>query len=605
MHFVLSEKKKEFLLGNEAIVRGALEAGVNVATTYPGTPSSEIGNTFAKIAKQAGIYFEYSVNEKVALETAAGAAFCGARSIVSMKHYGANVALDSLLPLVYFGSPFVLVVTDDPGCWSSVQTEQDSRWISRMGFIPTLEPADAQECKEFVVKAFEIAETYKIPVMIRMTTRVCHTRGVVTLGKIKKREGEWKFVKDYDWFLSSSSNTVRHHREVLEKIEKIREEVSEKDEFNVIEGGSGKMGIITSGVCYSYVKEALRDLNVNLPLLKIGMSYPLPEDKIAEFLSKVDEVLIVEEIEPIIEGEVRKIMATYGIQTRIHGKDLLPRCGEMTLDDVFGVLSKLLGREEEVSEKVSKRRTPTFCPGCPHRATFFAIKKALGEDKVFGGDIGCYLLGTYPPYKEQDFVIAMGASVGVSHGIQRAMKQKPVIIIGDSTFFHAGMPGLLNLVFNKGDALMIVLDNRVTAMTGHQPHPGTGMTGMGEETKAVKIEDIAKAFCADWVEVANAFNVKEVEEKVRELYSKKGVCVLVVKGECRLLTVRRLVREGKKIPKFEIVDQDKVRSCEDLKLLKCPAIRKKGEEYYIDQDLCWGCGVCAQICEGIKPKVVR
>jgi indolepyruvate ferredoxin oxidoreductase alpha subunit len=595
---VLSEGEKEFLLGNEAIVRGALEAGVALATTYPGTPASEIGDTFAKIAKDAGIYFEYSTNEKVALEVAGATALCGTKSLVSMKHYGLNVALDSLLPLVYFSSPFVLVVADDPGCWSSIQSEQDSRWISRLAFLPTLEPSEPQECKDFTKKAFELAEKYKLPIMIRLTTRVSHTRSVVKLGKIVKGklEGEWNKK-----FLAFSTKIIEFHKSLIEKIEKIEKEVSES-EINTIEEGEGELGIIASGVSYLYVKEAMEKLGVKLPLLKIGMSYPLPKEKIRNFLSRVEKVLVVEEIEPILEQEIKVIACELGV--KVFGKNLLPRVGELKPENVYNALARLLDKDE-ISYETSKasKRVPNFCPGCPHRASFFAIKKALKDEIdniVFCGDIGCYLIGNYEPYSMEDIIVSMGASIGLAHGIEKATKKKVVALIGDSTFWHAGLPALINLVFNKGNVLVIALDNRITAMTGHQPCPNSGFNAL-EETKALKIEEVAKAI-VDKVETANAFNIKEVEEKVKKLYYSKGSAVLVIKGECRLLSVRKLVRKGLPIPKFEVVDEEEVKKCaEELKAFGCPAIRL-GEKVFIDEELCWGCSVCTQLCKGIRVK---
>lgn len=582
--------KKVLLFGNEAIVQGALEAGAGFATTYPGTPASEIGDIFAKIAKKQKIYFEYSTNEKVALEAAAGAAFSNVKSIVSMKHYGLNVASDSFLPLVYFSCPLVVVVADDPGCWSSVQTEQDCRWYSRLANIPMLEPSNSQEAKDMTKEAFAIAWKYKIPVLVRLTTRVSHSKSAVKVGKILSAKTRGKFNKKFGL---GSTITVERHVKLLEKLEKIKE-VVEKSKFNFAQkdNNKGKIGVITSGIAYSYVREALKELNAKLPLLKLGFTYPFPSEKVRKFLSKIMEVFVVEELDPVVEEETRKLT-----DKKVYGKNLLPEAGELKPEDVLIALSKLLRKKlpinliKEFSETVPKR-IPFLCPGCPHRPVFYVVKKVLGK-KIFAGDIGCYMLGSYPPYELENFVVAMGAGTGISHGIAKTTGEKPVIFIGDSTFFHAGIPALLNLVYNKSNALVIVMDNRITAMTGHQPHPGTGFTGMREKTKSIQIEDIAKACQADFVKTSNAYNLEQLKKDIKQAYDSKGVSVIIAKGECRLLTIRKITRQGIPVQKFEIVKQKP--GLKELEQFGCPAIRKKKGKYFIDEDLCWGCSLCKQL----------
>jgi len=612
MSEVLSQEKKAFLLGNEAIARGALEAGVAVATTYPGTPASEIGDTFAEVAKEAGIYFEYSTNEKVAVEVAAGAALSGLRSIVSFKDFGLNVACDSVFPLAYTGvkAGMVIVVADDPGCWSSAQSEQDSRLFARIAHLPLLEPSDPQEAKDLTKLAFDLSEKFGIPFIIRSTTRVSHMRSLVRLEKIKKGKGEGKFVKDIA-FRNYPPKIIQTHAEIHEKLEKIKE-FGEKSKINFIlnKNSKSKLGVIASGASFNYALEALEELGLKLPLLKISMSYPLPEKLIASFIKNLKEVLVVEELEPILEEDVKKIAKDANPKLKVLGKGLLPFAGEYKPEIVIQALAKLAKKKvpKEMESKFElekiEKRFPQLCPGCPHRASFWAIKKAVGVDKVFAGDIGCYMLGIFPPISQQDFFISMGASMSVSQGIEKAIKQKPVVFIGDSTFFHAGIPGLINAVHNKSNLLVVVLDNRTTAMTGHQPHPGVALTGMGEETKALAIEDIAEACGVENVRVVNAFNLEEFIKVAKELYSLPGVSLIVARGECRLQTVRKLARSGAKIPKFEFVEQPDEEKAEELKAFGCPAIRKE-EKFYIDQNLCWGCGVCTQIFKGIKPRVEK
>lgn len=610
MSEILSQDKKVFLLGNEAIARGALEAGVAVATTYPGTPASEIGDTFAEIAKQVGIYFEYSTNEKVAVEVAAGAAFSGLRSIVSFKSFGMNVASDSIFPLAFTGvkAGMVIVVADDPNCWSSAQSEQDSRLFSRIAHLPMLEPSDPQEAKDLTKLAFELSEKFGLPVIIRSTTRVSHMRSLVELGKIKKAKTEGKFVKDIA-FRNYPPQIIKTHAELHEKLERIKE-FNEKSKINFVlnKNSKSKLGAIASGVSFNYLREALNELGLKIPLLKLSMTYPLPEKLIASFIKNLREVLIVEELEPILEEEIRKIAKDTNPKLKVHGKDLLPFAGEYKPEHVIQALAKLTGKKipSELKsgfepEKIEKR-FPQLCAGCPHRASFWAIKQAVGPDKVFAGDIGCYMLGIFPPISQQDFFVSMGASMSITQGIERATKQKPVVFIGDSTFFHAGIPGLINAVHNKSNLLVVVLDNRTTAMTGHQPHPGVGLTGMGEETKALAVEEIAEACGVENVRVVNAFDLEEFIKVARELYSLPGVGVIVARGECRLQTVRKLARSGAKIPKFDFFEQPDQEKAEELKAFGCPAIRKD-KKFYIDQNLCWGCAVCTQIFKGIKPKV--
>ena len=600
--------KKILLMGNEAIVRGALESGVGFASTYPGTPASEVGDTFSMIARNAGIYFEYSTNEKVALEAAMGASFSGVRSIVSMKQYGVNVAADSLMPLAYVGpnAGMVVMVADDPGCWSSAQSEQDTRYYARLGHIPMLEPSNPQQCIDFVKIAFNLSEKFQVPVLVRTTTRVSHGRGVVRLGELVRGKTKGFFKKDMNKYNMLPPHTMEKHEKVLEKIEKIGE-ISEKSKINFVEnaGIRSDWGIIASGVSYNYVMDALEDLNIKIPVLKLSLTYPLPTQKIQNFIKRYKSVLIVEELEPILEEEINRLAKNVNPKLRVYGKNILPKSGEYKEEMIINAVERITKKKfrigfEEHLKKYKKLDIPVrfaiMCPGCPHRATFWAVKLATGKDTVFGGDIGCYILGMFPPYDLTDFFFAMGSSAGVIHGIKKTTFQKAIDFLGDSTFFHAGIPGLINMVFNKSNPLIIVMDNRITAMTGHQPNPGGGMTGMGEVTKQIRIEDIARACGVKNVKVVDPFNVTKMIKTVRKFLKKKDVSVIVAKRECRLLTVRRVREFNKKLQKFEI-NQKKCKRCGTcLYFFACPAIYKEGDDYKIDKNLCTGCGVCAQIC---------
>lgn len=602
----LKNQGKILLLGNDAVVRGALEAGVSFASTFPGTPSSEIGDTFSEIAKDAGLYFEYSTNEKVALEAAIGASLSGLRSIVSFKHFGLNVASDSFMPSAYIEpeAGFVVVVADDPQCWSSVQSEQDSRYYARMSNIPMLEPATPQEAKDFTKEAFLISEKFGTPILIRLTTRVDHTSSPVKLEKIKKPKTKGEFKKDFKKYFTFAPRMIQIHKALLEKLKKI-ENYFEGSKLNYIENNKkSEFGIITSGVSFCYIKDVLDKLNIKIPVLKIGTTYPLPEKLINQFIKNKKTILIVEELEPILENEIRKLAKDTNCELRIEGKNLIPRVGELRPEIVERILNKLLGRKPRMNFTSHTkrflnldvlRRFPVLCPGCPHRATFFAVK-SVAPDAIFGGDIGCYMLGAFPPFYTQDFMYDMGAGMGIIHGIKKATGQKTISFIGDSTFFHAGIPGLINAVYNKSNSLIMILDNRITAMTGHQPNPGMGKTGMGEKTTAIKIEDIARACGVKNVKVVSAYNIKEMKKTVKEFLDKDEFSVIVAKGPCILLRWREMRRKGEKIIPYQI-DQDKCKKCGTCVMnFACPAIKYEQGKYQIDKDLCSGCGSCAQVC---------
>ena len=531
---------KKILLGNEAIVQGALEAGVEFVSAYPGTPSSEIGNIFGNIAKKHGIYFEFSPNEKTALEASIGASFSGLKCLVSMKHFGVNVASDALLPFVYTGTkgPTVVIVADDPSCYSSGQTEQNSRYFGYMGHIPILEPSDAQEAKDYVKLGYQISEKFKVPVIVRITTRVAHQRMPVSIGTVKKAKPKALFVKDVKKFVTMPPRVLEMKDELLEKIEKI------KDFHNIDKvEGKGKIGIITSGVSYLYVKEALDKMKLNLPILKIGMFYPLSEKKIKSFVKPLKKVLVVEELEGIIEKEVNALT-----NCEIHGKDLLPISREFNTDIVGIAIAKFANKKYKIIKTAKidlPKRFPRLCPECPYWFVFSAVKEVAPKGTIFGGGIGCYMLAGFPPHQIQDYLLCMGSSVGIAHGIKKAVgdKQKLITFMGDSSFFHAGIPAIINTVFNKSNPLIIIMDNRITAMTGHQPNPGMGRTGMWDKTIDLKIENIVKACGVKHVKVIDPQNVNELKSTIKNFINKKEVSVIVAKRICALWA-RRMKRKG-------------------------------------------------------------
>ena len=540
---------KKILLGNEAIVQGALEARVDFVSTYPGTPASEIGNTFAKIAKENGVYFEFSTNEKVALEAGIGASFSGLKCLVAMKNFGLNVASDALLPLCYTGikGPMVIVVADDPSCWSSGQSEENSRAYAYLAHIPMLEPADAQEAKDFTKLAFEISEKFNLPVILRTTMRVAHQRMPITINPkfspfggspAGRQNPKGKFIKDVRRFVTMPPRVLEMKEELLEKIEKIRDYV-EKSKINKIRRGraSTELGIITSGISYLYVMETLQELKLNLPILKLGFFYPLPEKKIKNFIKGLKKVLVIEELDPYLEKEIKILAKEISLKLEVLGKDILPQIGELKTEIIASAIVKLANKKLKIGNSLKienwklkiPKRFPRFCPGCPHAMVLTAIKRAAPEGTIFGGDIGCYMMAGLPPYELQDYLLCMGSSIGIAHGIGKSTNQKIIAFIGDSTFFHAGIPALVNVVFNKSNILIIVMDNFITAMTGLQPNPG----------EKIKIEEIVRACGVKNIKVIDPINIKEMEETIKEFLEKNEASVIISRRICALLAKKQ------------------------------------------------------------------
>jgi indolepyruvate ferredoxin oxidoreductase alpha subunit len=606
MHKLLEDSpgKEMLLLGNEAIARGAIEAGIGLASCYPGTPSSEIPDTFYTLYQEAGFYFEYSTNEKVAMEVAAGAAISGVRSIVTMKHVGMNVASDALMTLAYLGvnAGMVVINADDPFLFSS-QNEQDNRYYARMSGLPMIEPVNAQEMKDMTIAAFDISEQVKLPVILRTTTRLNHLRSAVTFGPKREIEPKGFFNKDPFHYVAMPSVCRNLHKILLEKYDQSRE-LSENSVYNQIIG-SGTWGIVTNGVSMNYVQDAVKDLGIGdkVAILRLGFSYPMPERLIEKFLNTVDRVLVVEELEPVMENEIRSIAQAKGIGIPIKGKgnglftqlyEYDPGIVRKTIASYFGVrdTTPVMVDTSEVPELPG--RPPNLCAGCPHRAMFYAIKQVYGTEAIYPSDIGCYTLGVLPPLYMADIVICMGASVGTSCGFAAATDQKVVAFIGDSTFFHAGIPALINAVHNNHDFTLVILDNGTTAMTGHQPNPGVDTSPMGVDTKTLSIESVVRGLGVEHVEVVNPLQVKKAIAAAQAAKEFVGVSVIISKELCPLYA--RAIKKAKKVRPF-YVNQDKCKKHMDcINLLACPAMYIEKGQTMINESLCIGCTVCAQVC---------
>ncbi len=598
--------EKRLLLGNEAIARGALEAGIAAATAYPGTPSTEIIEALARVAKEHGVYVEWSTNEKVAIEFGIGASMMGLRALVAMKHVGVNVASDPLMSLGYAGvvGGLVVVTADDPNAFSS-QNEQDNRLYGIHSYIPVFEPSSPQEAKDMTRDLFALSERYGTAVFLRSTTRLSHTRGGVVLGGLPGERRKPMFHRDpARWALLPPYN-LEKHRLALERIERLSRELASFP-YNRVEGG-GSVAIATAGVAYNYVMEALEELGVEARVYKFASTYPLPRDMALDAL-RAGRVVVVEELEPVIEWQLRIIASEEGLDADIIGKRFFPRVGELNTRLVAQGLARALGISYDTVEppRVEKNlppRPPTMCPGCGHRSTYYGVwlaAKKLKAKPVYPNDIGCYTLGFFPPFQMADLTWSMGSSIGIGSGIARFSGEPVIAFIGDSTFFHAGMPGLANAVYNEIPLVLVVMDNRITAMTGHQPHPGSGVGPLGEPRREIRIEDVARALGVEYVALVDAYDVRAVRDAVVDAvkYTRESgrPAVVVSKRPCALMEARRARREGIKLPVYEI-DQEKCIKCGVCTdYFACPAIVKEKGVYRILPELCVGCGVCAQIC---------
>ncbi|MGB9667086.1 MAG: indolepyruvate ferredoxin oxidoreductase subunit alpha [Candidatus Cryosericum sp.] len=602
---------RELLLGNEAAVRGALEAGIGVAASYPGTPSSEIGDVLAAVAKQAGVYFEYSANEKVALEVAAAAAASGVRAFTFMKHVGLNVAADSFMTTAYVGTRAGLVVlsADDPSTHSS-QNEQDNRYYARLANVPLIEPSNPQETKDGMAEACAISERLELPVLIRTTTRVAHMRGEVVFGDRKPVVRKGVFQRDPSRFVPVPANSSRMHVRLLGKLAEARL-LSESSALNrVIEIGTApRSGIVTAGGAFNYVVDALVELGLSARILKLGFSYPLPVEKIRQFAASVDELLIVEELEPLMENEIKADFLSHQIMVPVLGKEelLVPRVHELNVDVVARALARHVGMAEHAPVAGETEPWPAplpsrpavLCPGCPHRGSYLAARQAIDElgipEPVFASDIGCYTLGLAAPFNAADYLLSMGSSIGTAGGFDVATDQKVLAFIGDSTFFHAGLSALASAVHNKHKFVLTILDNRTTAMTGHQPNPSMLTDAVGDPAPAISIEAVARAMDVPYVKVINPYRVAEATAAFKEALQVEGVAVIVSKQVCSLLLDR--AKRAKGVWQTFQVHEDVCTGCMIcVQKVACPAIFVIGGKAAIDQELCDGCGVCSQMC---------
>lgn len=610
---------KLFMLGNEAIARGAIEAGVQVTAAYPGTPSSEITETLAGVAGELGTYVEWSVNEKVAFEVALAASLCGQRALAVMKHVGLNVAHEPMVMAGYIGArgPLVLIVADDPFAWSS-QNEQDSRFVAEQAYWPILEPASVAEARDMTAAAFRLSAEFEHPFMVRPVTRISHGRSEVTLGEINRERPAASFVKDPSRLVYTPSQARRNKPLMLARFERISGAVNDwpYNQLDLVKGA--RLGIIASGLAYSYTLEALNWLGLKdkVSVLKIGTPHPLPERLVREMLRAVPEVLVVEELDPFVENHVLAIAGRDNISVKFHGKDLIPVVGELSTRIVTEALAKLtktplpvdfaaVDKLGEELQEILPARPPTLCAGCPHRASQYAMKTAgrkvarkQGKDvaAIYPGDIGCYTLSYLPPLESMDTTICMGASFGLGGGMAQVSGAPIIAQLGDSTFFHSGMPALVNAVFNKAKLTMVVLDNSATAMTGFQPHPGTGRTATGAETASIKPEDVARACGVKFVEVVDPLEVKNTIGVLERALRHDGPAVVVARRQCAVLELREKRRRGEPVVPLRI-DQEKCDACGVcVKLLGCPAIIKAEGRVVIDAALCTGCGLCAYLC---------
>lgn len=572
----MAESKKVIMLGNEAIARGAYEAGVKVSAAYPGTPSTEISEYLVQYKED--LYCEWSPNEKVATEVAVGASIAGTRAMSCMKHVGFNVAADPAYSVSYMGvnGGLVIIVADDPGLYSS-QNEQDTRMVARAAQLPVIEPSDSSEAKEYIKMAFELSEQFDRPIVYRTTTRLAHSQGLVTLEDRKVPEDK-SYVKDIRKTVMMPGNAKLRHVEI-EKRNKELAEAANTLPINRVEMNDTKIGVITSGIPYQYVKEALPNASV----CKLGLVNPLPRKMIEDFASKVDKLYIVEELDPVIEEQVK----SWGIECV--GKDIFTVQGEYSANMIR---ERILGETLELDQPAAvPGRPPILCPGCPHRSVYYTLKKLKMHA---AGDIGCYTLGAVAPLSVVDTTMCMGSSISTLHGMEKAKGKEYiknwVAVIGDSTFLHTGVNSLMNMVYNQATGTVMILDNSTTGMTGHQDHAATGKTLMGDPTYAIDIPGLCRAMGIKNVVEVNAFDIETLEKTIREEVAKDEVSVIITKSPCVLLS-------KEKKPLYT-AHSDKCKKCGMCMKPGCPAMTKNADgTVYIDDTMCTGCGLCEKLCK--------
>jgi indolepyruvate ferredoxin oxidoreductase alpha subunit len=596
---------REYLLGNVAIARGILEAGAGVISGYPGTPSSEIVEHLAPLAKEHGIHVEWSVNEKVAMEVAIGASWTGARAAVTMKHVGLNVAADPFMTLPYLGvgGGMVVISADDPYCHSS-QNEQDSRRYAAFARVPCLDPADPQEARDMTLRAFSLSEEFGLPVMLRPTTRVSHARATVDVGTPRERKASPGFEKNPPRRVALPAHARPLHAELLEKQAGIEAALA-KEDWNWSQM-RGEVGVVGSGIGGLYAEEAIAQMEADVSLLRIG-TYPIPRTTVGDFLEKVDRILVVEEMDPVLEEFVEMVAKERNPGVEILGKRSghLPKVGELDPLTVRNAVSRMIGLPERTAPRMSREvlsilppRPPALCPGCSHRAAYYAMRKAFGKDAIFPNDIGCYTMGV--GMGTVDTCLCMGASITVGAGIRFGGEERGICaVLGDSTFLHSGLTGLLNAAYNGARMTVAILDNSITAMTGHQPHPGSGTTAAGEESPTISLPEICRSLGAGLVETADPYDLASMIETFERAKDHPGLSVVVAKRSCVISDIRAGIRR----PRL-VVDEEKCGGCKLCVSFGCPAIEFDGKVARINA-LCSGCGVCAEICPQQAMEVAR
>lgn len=561
-------KKTMFLSGDEALAQGAYENGLKVAASYPGTPATEILEYLAQFPE---VDSQWSVNEKVAFEVALSSSIAGLRSLYSSKHVGLNVAMDSLMTSSYVGvnAGFIIVSCDDPGLHSS-QNEQDNRLLAKIAKIPLLEPSSPKEAKEFVKVAFDISEKFDTPVMIRLTTRIAHTKESMSIGKRKEIPPK-SFKIDIPKYVMVPRNAYNRHIQLEKRLVNLRS-YSEKSSLNKIELNNRKIGFITNSVSYLYAKEMYPDAS----FLKLGLSFPFPQNKAREFAKKVKEIFVIEELEPYLEEQLQLA----GIKFK--ARDPSFRIGELRPEYIPSIVKGQVKKED-----LSPGRKPVMCPGCAHRSVFWALKKLK---LAVAGDIGCYTLGALPPLSSLHSCLCMGAAITFFEGFKKGLGKDVVAVIGDSTFVHSGIAGLINLGYNKTNGVVIILDNGTTAMTGSQPHPATGITLKLEKTKKLVLEDLCRACGVDNVDVVDPYKTKELQELLKNRINENKLSVIIARSNCRIID-----REKQAIPVFE---KDKCKQCFVCLSIDCPALRKTEDGLVaINRDYCTGCNLCVEVCK--------
>jgi len=562
---------KKIMLGNEAFARGAYEAGVKVVSSYPGTPSTEVTENAAKYEE---MHVEWAPNEKVGVEVAMGASIGGVRSLSCMKHVGLNVAADPFFTAAYTGvtGGAVILVADDNGCHSS-QNEQDSRYYGKSAGVPMLEPSNAQECKDYIKLAYEISEQYDTVVLLRSNTRVSHSRGIVEIGERVEKE-RIPYTKNIQKYVAMPAMAKKLHIAQEKRMNQIGEDANTMA-INTVEMNDPSVGIITSGICYQYVKDALPEASV----LKMGLINPMPKGLIKDFADKVEKLYVIEEGDPFFEEQIRAM----GIEVA-GGKDMFTIQGEYSANMIKAAFGKPVAETEAVID--APNRPPILCAGCPHRGLFHVLGKL---NKKVLGDIGCYTLASLPPTSAIDACLCMGASITMAHGFEKAEGdgKDVVAVLGDSTFFHSGITGLINMNYNGSKATVIILDNRITGMTGHQQNPATGKNAKGEEAPAIDIATLCRAIGVKNIVEIDPFKVKELEQIIKEETEREELSVIITKRPCALIV---------KQPEIPYEVTDKCKNCKMCMKIGCPAIEERDGKPFIVADRCVGCGLCSQVC---------